>query len=121
MKQTLSTILGAGLIAVSLTFGAAAQGTDSVPETNSFLNDLAGAGRYEKSCAQNGMNGVVFSDTLNGKRFIPYSDVEKFLHDAYGKPDYGDARFEFQKAKDDFWRKVTHSRMGGGSFPNCGM
>ena len=117
ISKALSVFAGIGIVSAALSFNAVAQQEkDAV-----FLDRMASAGRFEKACVQDGVNGVLFSGDGEDKIFVSYRDIRTFITESYGIPAYDSANRVFRQAQDQFWRATTYRRMNGSHIPDCGL
>lgn len=100
---------------------AAADKRGGIKPCYDFLDELAGAGRFQEICTKENMTVAIFRNPLVGDRSVRYADITKFLKESYGKPEYAKARGEFEKARESFWHVVTQNHMRGRNVPACHM
>lgn len=99
--------------------GFAASEGRQMPECADFLDEMAGAGKFQEICVQDGVTAALFSHPLTGTKFVRFQDTERFIKESYGKPEFAQARAEFEKAREAHWDTVTDYHMRGRSMPRC--
>jgi hypothetical protein len=102
----------------TLSLSAGAENIDN-EEGVSFLDEVQSFSNYQTTCTKNGVNGAVFTNDLNERKFLSLGQIQAFIDESNGKSQYEETREAFLKIKADFWKTVTKNSMTGRSLPEC--